>query len=94
MTTALDLLEDQSNNVSTPNTKGRSTLKVCYKKLWKLLIDKDMKKKDLCAKARISPASVTKMGQNGFVTTEVLEKICLALDCQIGDIMEILPEEN
>lgn len=69
-------------------------MKVCYKKLWKLLIDKDMKKKDLCAKARISPASVTKMGQNGFVTTEVLEKICLALDCQIGDIMEILPEEN
>lgn len=69
-------------------------MKVCYKKLWKLLIDKDMKKKHLCAKARISPASVTKMGQNGFVTTEVLEKICLALDCQIGDIMEILPEEN
>lgn len=68
-------------------------MKVCYKKLWKLLIDKDMKKKDLCAKARISPASVTKMGQNGFVTTEILERICLALDCQIGDVMEIIPEE-
>ena len=54
---------------------------VSYKKLWKLLIDKDMKKKDLCAKAGISPASVTKMGRNGHVTTEILLKICTALDC-------------
>ena len=38
-------------------------------------------------------ASVTKMGKNGFVTTEILERICLALDCQIGDVMEIIPEE-
>ena len=67
---------------------------VSYKKLWKMLIDKDMKKKDLCKKAGISPASVTKMGRNGFVTTEVLEKICVALDCQIGDVMEIVPAEN
>ena len=68
-------------------------MKVCYKKLWKLLIDKDIKKKDLCAMAHISPASVTKMGKSGFVTTEILERICLALDCQIGDVMEIIPEE-
>jgi DNA-binding Xre family transcriptional regulator len=63
--------------------------RVCYKKLWKLLIDRDMKKKDLCALAHISPASVTKMGRNGHVTTEVLQKICVALDCSIGDILEI-----
>ena len=63
--------------------------RVCYKKLWKLLIDRDMKKKDLCALAHISPASVTKMGRNGHVTTEVLQKICIALDCGIGDIMEL-----
>lgn len=69
-------------------------MKINYKPLWKLLIDKDMKKKDLCAKAGISPASVTKMGRNGFVTTEVLEKICVALECQIGDVMEIIPEVN
>ena len=69
-------------------------MKVCYKKLWKLLIDKVRKKKALCAKAGISPASVTKMGRNGFVTTEVLEKICVALECQIGDVMEIIPEED
>lgn len=66
--------------------------KVCYKKLWKLLIDRDMKKKDLCALAHISPASVTKMGRNGHVTTEVLQKICIALDCGIGDILEIIPD--
>lgn len=69
-------------------------MKVSYKKLWKLLIDKDMKKKDLCVKAGISPASVTKMGKNGHVTTDILQRICLALDCQIGDIMELIPENT
>ena len=67
---------------------------VSYKKLWKLLIDKDMKKKDLCVKAGISSASVTKMGKGGHVTTEILVKICAALDCQIEDIMEVVAEEN
>jgi len=69
-------------------------MKVSYKKLWKLLIDKDMKKKDLCAMAGISPASVTKMGKNGHVTTDILQRICIALDCQIGDIMELIPEDT
>lgn len=63
-----------------------------YKKLWKLLIDKDIKKKDLCEKAKVSPATITKMGKNGHVTTEVLVKICAALNCGIDDIMEIIPE--
>ena len=67
---------------------------VSYKKLWKLLIDEDMKKKDLCAKAGISPASVTKMGRNGHVTTEILLKICTALDCGVEDIMEIVPDSR
>lgn len=67
---------------------------VSYKKLWKLLIDKDMKKKDLCAKAGISSASVTKMGKNGHVTTEVLVKICSALSCTMDDIMEIVPDSS
>ena len=63
---------------------------VSYKKLWKLLIDKDMKKKDLCAKAGISSSSLTKMGKGGHVTTEVLVKICRALDCGIDDIIEVI----
>ena len=63
---------------------------VSYKKLWKLLIDKDIKKKDLCALAGVSPATITKMGKNGHVTTEVLLKICKALDCGIDDVVEFL----
>lgn len=66
---------------------------VSYKKLWKLLIDKDMKKKDLCALSGISPSSLTKMGKNGHVTTEVLAKICKALDCSVEDIMEFVEEQ-
>lgn len=62
---------------------------VSYKRLWKLLIDKDMKKKDLCIKAGISPASITKMGRNGHVSTETLEKVCFALHCKIENIIEI-----
>jgi len=67
-------------------------MSVSYKKLWKLLIDKDIKKKDLIERAKISPATVTKMGKNGHVTTEVLVKICSALDCTIADIMEVTPD--
>ena len=67
---------------------------VSYKRLWKLLIDRDMKKKDLCAQAGISSASITKMGKNGHVTTEILLKICTALDCKIEDIMEIVPDDK
>ena len=67
---------------------------VSYKRLLKLLIDRDMKKKDLCAQAGISSASITKMGKNGHVTTEILLKICTALDCRIEDIMEIVPDDK
>ena len=69
-------------------------MKISYKPLWKLLIDKDLKKKDLCEMAGISPASVTKMGKCGHVTTETLEKICLALDCRVEDILELQPGEQ
>lgn len=65
---------------------------VSYKKLWKLLIDKDIKKKDLSVMAGVSPATITKMGKNGHVTTEVLLKICTALGCSIEDIVEIIPQ--
>ena len=65
---------------------------VSYKKHWKLFIDEEIKKKVLCTKAEISPASVTKMGRNGHVTIEILLKICTALNCGIEDIMEIVPD--
>ena len=67
---------------------------VSYKKLWKLLIDRDMRKKDLCAAAGISHASMAKLGKNENVTTVVLVKICTALQCDIGDIMEITDSSN
>jgi len=68
--------------------------KISYKPLFKLLIDKDMKKKDLCAAAGISTATMTKMGRHGHVTTEILSKICLALNCKLNDIIEIIPGEE
>ena len=63
---------------------------VSYKKLWKLLIDKDIKKKDLSSMSGVSPATITKMGKGGHVTTEVLVKICSALGCKVEDIIEIV----
>lgn len=65
-----------------------------YKKLWKLLIDKDMKKKDLAELAQISNTSIAKMGRNENVTMDVLVKICNALHCDIGDIVEIVLDEK
>lgn len=67
---------------------------VSYKKLWKLLIDKDLKKRDLCQMAGISSASVAKLTKGENVQTDVLVKICAALSCGIEDIMEILPEQE
>ena len=73
--------------------EGELIMAVSYKKLWKLLIDKDIKKKDLSTKAGISPATITKMGKGGHVTTEVLVKICAALDCKVEDIVEVIPSK-
>lgn len=69
-------------------------MEVSYKKLWKLLIDKDMKKKDLQAQAGISWTSVTKLSKGENVSMEVLMKVCKVLKCNIGDIMDLIPEEG
>ena len=65
-----------------------------YKKLWKLLIDKDMKKKDLIEKAEVSKYTIRKLTRGENVTTDVLIRICKVLECDIGDIMEFLPETD
>ena len=65
---------------------------ISYKKLWKLLIDKDMRKEDLRLKAGISTNTMAKLGKNETVNTDMLVKICSALDCDIADIMEITEE--
>lgn len=67
---------------------------ISYKRLWKLLIEKDMKKKDLQRIAGISSASITKLGKNEDVNTVTLQKICTALNCDISDIMEMVTEKQ
>ena len=67
---------------------------ISYKKLWKLLIDKDMMKKDLAEKAEISTFTISKMSKGESVTTDTLVKICTALGCAIEDIMEIVDTEK
>ena len=66
---------------------------ISYKKLWKLLIDRDMKKKDLQAEAGISWACVTKMSKGETVSMEVLIKVCKTLNCNIGDVIDVIPDD-
>ena len=66
-----------------------------YKKLFKLLIDREMKKKELAKPAGVSIATITKMGKDGaVVSSEVLVKICTALSCTMDDIVEIVPDHQ
>ena len=65
-----------------------------YKKLWKLLIDRDMKKKDLRELTTLSSSTIAKMTKNEPVSTDVLIKICAVLNCDVGDIMEIVPDSK
>lgn len=67
-------------------------MKISYNKLWKLLIDKNMKRKDLQEVAGISSASIAKLGKGNNITTDVLIRICDALDCTLEDIMETIKE--
>ena len=67
---------------------------ISYKKLWQLLIDKDMTAVELREKTGIAPNTMTKLRRNEEVTLTVLSKICATLEADIGDIMEFLPEET
>lgn len=69
-------------------------MSVSYKRLWHLLLDRDMKKKELMEQAHISDYTVRKLNRGNNVTTDVLVRICRALDCTLDDIMEILPEDK
>ncbi len=65
---------------------------VSYKKLWKLLIDKDMRKKDLRIATGMTTTALAKLGKNEHVNTEILAKICKVLECNIEDIVEVVEE--
>ena len=67
-------------------------MSVSYKPLWKLMIDKGINKTQLCKEAGISTNAMAKLGRNEDVRVEVLVKICIALDCTISDIMELVPQ--
>nr|WP_296167967.1 helix-turn-helix transcriptional regulator [uncultured Ruminococcus sp.] len=64
-------------------------MQLSYKKLWKLLIDRDLKKKDLSKMANVSTTCIAKLGRNKNVNTNILIKICAALECDISDIVEL-----
>lgn len=67
---------------------------VSYKRLWHLLIDRNMKKKDLQEKAKLTSYAMNKLSRDETVTTDVLAKVCRSLECTLDDIMEVLPENN
>jgi DNA-binding Xre family transcriptional regulator len=67
---------------------------VSYKKLWHLLIDKDLKKTELREMSGISPATMAKLTKGENVTTDILLRICKTLNCGISDIMEIVPDND
>ena len=69
-------------------------MKLSYKKLWVKLVELDMKKKQIAKKAGISSASVAKLGKGANITTDVLLKICEYLNCDISDIVEVVPDES
>lgn len=73
---------------------GRTGMAISYNKLWKLLVDKKMSKADLRKAAGIAPNTMTRLRRDEEVTLSVLSKICSALNVDIGDIMEFMPEAN
>ena len=69
-------------------------MKLSFKKLWKLLIDKDMYKKDLALACGLSTSTMTKMTKDLGVNTNILVRICTELNCDISDICELVPDEE
>lgn len=69
-------------------------VKASYKSLWKLLVDKDKLKQDLREEAKLSSTTMARLNNGDNVTTDVLLRICQVLNCQIGDIVEIIPKEE
>jgi DNA-binding Xre family transcriptional regulator len=69
-------------------------MKVSYNKLWKLLIDKGMKKTDLIVAVKTRPNTIAKMGKNENISMDVIMRICECLSCDVGDIMEMIPDDE
>lgn len=85
---------DKSNNyvynrMDKVNAREAANMGINYKRLWKLLIDKEMTKTDLRKMTDIAPSTLSKMGRNEYVSLEVLVRICVVLNCELSDIAEI-----
>ena len=74
--------------------RGRYSMAVSYNRLFKMLIDRKMMKKELCALADVSPSTMSKMGRDEMVSMAVIARICLKLNCTVDDILEILPDNS
>ena len=72
----------------------RKEMRVSYNKLWKLLIDKNMKKMDLLEAVEMSPNTLAKFGRNENVSMDVITRICEYFKCDVGDIMEMIPNDE
>ena len=89
----MKFLQIQAQNSFMELCGGLIIMAVSYKKLWHLLLDKNMKKKDLQKAADLTQYAMLKLGRDEDVSTEILGKICQALDCSPEDIMEFLPND-
>ena len=69
-------------------------MNISYNKMWKLLIDKNMKRKDLKEQAEVSQNVMARLSKNQAVNMDTMAKICKVLQCDIGDVMEFIPEED
>lgn len=74
--------------------KGRTLMAVTYKKLWHILLDRNMKKKDFQKAAGLTGYAMNKLSRDEAVTTDILAKICRSLNCTVDDIMEVLPDNQ
>jgi len=85
---------EYTNTLTLKASERMGKMAVSYKKLWHILLDKDMKKKDLQEAAGLTKYAINKLSRDEDVTTEILGKICKTLDCTTDDIMEFLPDEK
>ena len=67
---------------------------MCYKRLWKLLIDRDMTRSDLHNMTGVSAATFAKMTKGECIASSIIDRICTSLKCDVGDIMEVVPDKN
>ena len=74
--------------------EGEKKMAVSYNRLFKLMIDRKMRKKDLCELAGVSTSTMSKMGRDEIVSLEVLDRICQKLNCNVEDVLEILPNNG